>query len=290
MLSVMSFDVFSRFASEPFRLGLLNIVVKDERSHRALWETIELAQRIEGFGYHRYWLAEHHAPWSAHSSPEMLVPTIASRTNRLRVGTAGILLRYYTPIKVADQFLTLARMFPERIELGVAWGPGVVDDYYAEQLAGVKRRLLSYRHFAKNVVELARYIQPHRELSFWVLGSGSSSQELAIRCRANFGFSLLERNADAYGPGLLEQHRTATLMRQSIAVTIQCSDYPNRAITVPDWRTPPIVVSGQLDECVQQLRRLAFLYNTTEIVFVHASIRYSEQLGLYEALAQKLAE
>ena len=285
----MSFDVPSRFASEPFRLGLLNIVVKEERSHQALWDAIELAQRIEGFGYHRYWLAEHHAPWAAHSSPEMLVPTIASRTNRLRVGTAGILLRYYTPIKVADQFLTLARIFPERIELGVAWGPGVVDDCYAEQLAGVKSRLLSYRHFAKNVFELARYIRPHRELSFWVVGSGSASQELAIRCRANFGFSLLEQNVDAYGPALLEQHRTNTRMRQSIAVTIRCSDYPNPAITARDWRAPSIVVSGQLDECVQQLRRLAFLYNTTEIVIFHASNGLSEQLGLYEALAKKLA-
>ena len=274
----------------PFRLGLLNIVVTGDRSHRALTDAIELAQLLEGFGYYRYWLAEHHAPWSAHSSPEILVPTIASRTSRVRVGTAGILLRYYTPVKIADQFLTLARLFPQRIELGVAWGPGVVDDRYAQRLAGADSQFLTYRHFAANVVELAGYIESPDELSFWVLGSSVSSQELAIQCRANFGLSLLGQAADSDGPRLLAQHRIATRMRQSIAVTIQCSDHPAPVMTAPDWRVPPIVVSGTLDESVDQLRRLALLYNTREIVFFHASIGISEHVVLYEQLARKLVE
>ena len=93
------------------------------RSEReAVADTLELAERAEGFGYARFWLAEHQGAASpALGCPELLVGP-AARTRRLRVGTAGVLLRYYSPLKVAETFRCLEALHPGRIDLGVARG------------------------------------------------------------------------------------------------------------------------------------------------------------------------
>jgi luciferase family oxidoreductase group 1 len=88
----------------------------------ALADTLALAERAEGFGYARFWVAEHQGARSpALGCPELLVGP-AARTRRLRVGTAGVLLRYYSPLKVAETFRCLETLHPGRIDLGVAPG------------------------------------------------------------------------------------------------------------------------------------------------------------------------
>ena len=91
----------------------------------ALRETIELAQITERLGYHRYWVAEHHGSASfAGSSPEVLISTIAAHTSRIRVGSGGVMLMHYSPLKVAENFRLLETLYPGRIDLGVGRAPG----------------------------------------------------------------------------------------------------------------------------------------------------------------------
>ena len=91
----------------------------------ALAATLELAQAADRLGFHRYWVAEHHAMAAvADPCPEILVGRIASLTQRIRVGTGGILLPYYSPLKVAESFRMLEALFPGRIDLGVGRAPG----------------------------------------------------------------------------------------------------------------------------------------------------------------------
>jgi luciferase family oxidoreductase group 1 len=91
----------------------------------ALRETIELAQITERLGYHRYWVAEHHGSASfAGSSPEVLISTIAARTSRIRVGSGGVMLMHYSPLKVAENFRVLETLYPGRIDLGLGRAPG----------------------------------------------------------------------------------------------------------------------------------------------------------------------
>src|SRR5689334_10225688 len=79
----------------------------------AIAETVELARLAEDLGYHRYWLAEHHAIAAlADPSPEILVARVASATSRIRVGTGGVLMPYYSPLKIAEQFRMLEALFP----------------------------------------------------------------------------------------------------------------------------------------------------------------------------------
>src|ERR1700740_3013775 len=94
-------------------------------ARRAIEEPLALARRVEALGYHRYWLAEHHAIAAlADPCPEILLARIAGATRRIRVGTGGVLLPYYSPLKVAEVFRMLEGLFPGRIDLGIGRAPG----------------------------------------------------------------------------------------------------------------------------------------------------------------------
>ncbi|MGY9105555.1 MAG: MsnO8 family LLM class oxidoreductase, partial [Alphaproteobacteria bacterium] len=91
----------------------------------ALQDSIDLAQAVEKLGYHRYWVAEHHGREGlASASPEILVTRIAAETDTIRVGSGGVMLSHYSPYKVAENFLMLEAMFPNRIDLGIGRAPG----------------------------------------------------------------------------------------------------------------------------------------------------------------------
>lgn len=91
----------------------------------ALQETIALAQAAERLGYSRYWLAEHHGTLGfAGSSPEILVTRVAAATNTIRVGSGGVMLSHYSPLKVAENFKLLENLYPGRIDLGIGRAPG----------------------------------------------------------------------------------------------------------------------------------------------------------------------
>src|SRR5437773_258245 len=91
----------------------------------ALRNSIDLARMADALGYHRYWVAEHHGtPMLACASPEALIGPIAAATSRIRVGSGGVMLPHYSPLKVAETFSMLSAMFPERIDLGVGRAPG----------------------------------------------------------------------------------------------------------------------------------------------------------------------
>jgi luciferase family oxidoreductase group 1 len=92
---------------------------------RALHNSLDLAQLADRLGYHRYWVAEHHGtPMLACASPEALIGPIASATERIRVGSGGVMLPHYSPLHVAESFSILAGLYPERIDLGLGRAPG----------------------------------------------------------------------------------------------------------------------------------------------------------------------
>jgi luciferase family oxidoreductase group 1 len=91
----------------------------------ALRHSVDLATRCEAFGYHRYWVAEHHNTGGlAGAAPEVLIGHIASATTTMRIGSGGVMLSHYAPYKVAESFRVLASLHPGRIDLGVGRAPG----------------------------------------------------------------------------------------------------------------------------------------------------------------------
>lgn len=98
---------------------------KDGSAADAVGETIALAKACEALGYHRYWLAEHHNTTAfAGSAPEVLIARVASETKTMRVGSGGVMLSHYSPLKVAEQFRMLEILNPGRIDLGLGRAPG----------------------------------------------------------------------------------------------------------------------------------------------------------------------
>jgi len=92
---------------------------------QALRNSIELAVLADRLGYERYWLAEHHGtPGLACHSPEVMIGPVASATSRIRVGSGGVMLPHYSPLKVAESFLMLSGLYPKRIDLGLGRAAG----------------------------------------------------------------------------------------------------------------------------------------------------------------------
>src|SRR5690349_14900080 len=158
----------------------------------ALHNTIDLAQLADALGYHRYWVAEHHGgPMLAGPSPEVLIGPIASATERIRVGSGGVMLPHYSPLKVAESFTILAALYPGRIDLGLGRAAGT--DPLTTFALQRDRRQAAPDDFPQQLAELLAYFEdalpedhPFRHLAKtlpgrpelpvpWLLGSSAQS-------------------------------------------------------------------------------------------------------------------
>ncbi len=111
----------------PFLLSVLDQSPVSEGSTGAdaLRNSIDLARHTDALGYERYWIAEHHGtPMLASAAPEVLIAEIAAATSRIRVGSGGVMLPHYSPLKVAEVFSMIASLHPGRIDLGIGRAPG----------------------------------------------------------------------------------------------------------------------------------------------------------------------
>jgi luciferase family oxidoreductase group 1 len=170
----------------------------DERFSTSVANSVRLAKVAKDCGYARYWIAEHHGPNLFCASPEVMIASIAAATRRIRVGSAGVLLSYYSPFKVAETFQTQAALFPGRIDLGVARGSGVgVPEVFSALMDGRPRiedpkaltevyeakvkELLSHMRSARLVSEATQRGEPDTSPRFWLLGSGTESARMAAR-------------------------------------------------------------------------------------------------------------
>ncbi|MBB6366218.1 luciferase family oxidoreductase group 1 [Xanthomonas sacchari] len=160
---------------------------------------LDLAQHAERWGYHRYWLAEHHnMPGIASAATVVLIGHVAGGTKRIRVGAGGIMLPNHAPLQVAEQFGTLASLYPGRIDLGLGRAPGT-DQATARAL---RRYFDSADQFPHDVAELLRYFEPAVdgqlvravpgagiEVPVWLLGSSLFSARLAAAMGLPFAFA-----------------------------------------------------------------------------------------------------
>ena len=166
----------------------------------AVRATIGLAKRAEELGYHRYWLAEHHAlPSLADASPEVLLARLTGETSRIRLGTGGIMLPHYSAFKVAEVFRMLHALAPDRIDLGVGRAPGGTrmvsaalrsqdSNLFPQQIEDV----LAYFSGDRSDARLRGLIaQPAGETSpaMWILGSSDFGARLAAEMGLPYSFA-----------------------------------------------------------------------------------------------------
>ena len=124
----------------------------------ALRNSIDLAQHVEELGYERYWIAEHHGtPMLASAAPEILIAAVAGATSRIKVGSGGVMLPHYSPLKVAEQFSMLSALHPGRIDLGLGRAPG--SDRETMFALQRDRRQPSPDDFPAQLAELLAYLE-----------------------------------------------------------------------------------------------------------------------------------
>jgi luciferase family oxidoreductase group 1 len=189
----------------PFRLSILDQAPVPEGSTAgdALRNSIDLARLADRVGYHRYWVAEHHGtPGLACASPEALIGPLAAATSRLRIGSGGVMLPHYSPLKVAETFSMLSGMFPGRIDLGLGRAPGTSSSI-AHALQR-DRRQPAPDDFRQQLDELLGYFANHapatgpfRQLAAlrfqspepWLLGSSPQSAIWAAELGLPYAFA-----------------------------------------------------------------------------------------------------
>src|SRR6202034_3933822 len=120
-------DLERKEAGSRLRLSVLDQspIPAGSTSGQALQNSIELARLVDGLGYGRFWMSEHHAMDTlACTAPEVVLARIGAETQRIRIGSGGIMLPHYTPLKVAEVFRTLHALYPGRVDLGIGRAPG----------------------------------------------------------------------------------------------------------------------------------------------------------------------
>jgi luciferase family oxidoreductase group 1 len=192
-----------------FSLLDLSPVPEGQTTAQALANTVDLAQVAEQAGYHRYWLAEHHnMPGIASAATSLVIGQVATATSTMRVGAGGIMLPNHSPLIIAEQFGTLATLFPGRIDLGLGRAPGT-DMATARAL---RRHMAGEDSFPQDVQELMSYFRPASESSrvraipgegtqvpIWILGSSLYGAQLAAAFGLPYAF------ASHFAPDMLEE-------------------------------------------------------------------------------------
>jgi luciferase family oxidoreductase group 1 len=184
----------------PFSILDLSPIPQGATAAVALRNSLDLAQHAEAWGYNRFWLAEHHnMPGIASAATSVVIGHVAGGTKTIRVGSGGIMLPNHSPLVIAEQFGTLASLYPDRIDLGLGRAPGT-----DQPTARALRRNISSTsdNFPQDVAELQSYFEPPApdqkiravpgsglRVPIWLLGSSLFSAQLAAELGLPFAFA-----------------------------------------------------------------------------------------------------
>ncbi|WCE03104.1 LLM class flavin-dependent oxidoreductase [Pseudoxanthomonas sp. JBR18] len=243
--------------SIPYSVLDLAPVCEGSTPAQAFANSLDLARNAEALGYTRYWLAEHHnMPGIASAATAVLIGHVAGGTSTIRVGSGGVMLPNHAPLQVAEQFGTLASLYPGRIDLGLGRAPGT-DQPTARAL---RRYFDSADQFPADVTELLRYFAPAQpgqlvqavpgagiEVPVWLLGSSLFSATLAAQLGLPFAF------ASHFAPDAMDQ-----------ALAVYHRDFrPSRHLQQPYAILGLNVIAAETDA---QARRL---FTTAQQAFVN---------------------
>ncbi|MBP1475209.1 LLM class flavin-dependent oxidoreductase [Frateuria sp. MAH-13] len=183
----------------PFSILDLAPITEGSDASAAFANTLDLARLGEQLGYRRYWLAEHHnMPGIASAATAVLIGHVAGGTSTIRVGAGGVMLPNHAPLQVAEQFGTLAALYPGRIDLGLGRAPGTDQ----ATMRALRRYADGAEAFPDDVLELLHYFEPARpgqavravpgaglDVPVWLLGSSLFSARLAAALGLPFAFA-----------------------------------------------------------------------------------------------------
>lgn len=225
----------------------LSPIVEGGDASRALAETTAYAQAADRLGFKRFWLAEHHnMPGIASSATAVVIGHVAGATKTIRVGSGGIMLPNHAPLVIAEQFGTLAALYPDRIDLGLGRAPGTD----GETARALRRYFEAADQFPRDVLELQAFLDDPVEgqrvtawpgagtkVPIWLLGSSLFSAELAAHLGLPFAFA---------------SHFAPELLMQALR-TYRAGFRPSKVLDKPRSLAVINVFAAETDEAAQRL-------------------------------------
>jgi luciferase family oxidoreductase group 1 len=311
--------------------GLLQLSVLDQTPLFSGWtptqgldETLALAQLAERWGYHRYWLAEHHnAPGRMGTAPEILVAAVAAATGRIRVGAGGMMLPLHSALKVAETFRLLEALHPGRVDLGIGRARGA-DPAAVRALRGSRGRV-DYREQIRQLLGFLNDTTPDGDLDagvraavweggvppVWILASGQTG----IECAASLGtaMSFAHFAAPSDGPALVARYRSGFMPGPSgqvptvnVALRVVCADSESAAhqLVAKEFasetsidenlamvKAKTAMADGRLqvgapEQVRERLDELARSYQTSEFVVLTTGPDHALRRRSYELLSE----
>ncbi|WP_339230398.1 LLM class flavin-dependent oxidoreductase [Oceanobacillus sp. FSL K6-2867] len=257
------------------KLGILDYAQIDEGSNaqKALQNTIELAQLAELLGYERFWMAEHHnVPAFASSSPELIMMRLADATERIRIGSGGVMIPHYSPYKVAENFRVLEAFHPGRIDLGI--GNTIGTPIVNRTLNENKKSKINYE---QSIVDLTKYLsdqvdENHRFSGIianpvistvpemWVLSTSIRNAKMAAKLGIGYTFGLFPlAGIDKLAIGI----QAAELYRNEFK--------PSSIMREPRVSIAPFIVVAETNEQAEEYAKALDLWLLGTDNFAHLS-------------------
>ncbi len=253
---------------------------------------------FEAMGFHRYWLAEHHEAHFAFAVPELMIPAIAAKTSTIRLGTAGVLMQFHSPLRIAESFRMLEALYPDRIDCGVASGVTahveVRKDLYPDFDLDRAIRDRQYTQHVERLITLLRdeahydhrhyrSVSPARQASpaITLLGAarGKGNQILASRHGTAFCYSLAHGPSEQ-GPAICQRYRenfqaSKTLQEPKllIAATVICAETNAKAVEYLNYlkamnQTVGTVIMGNPRLCRDKILQLCEQFQCHDFVII----------------------
>jgi luciferase family oxidoreductase group 1 len=284
---------------------------------------VDLASLLDGLGYYRYWLGEHHSPFQC-ANPLLLGALLAASTQGLRLGSGGVCLTYHSPLKVAEDARLIEFMLPGHFDLGITRGLTIDDAVSVALLDG--KPLQSVRDYHNKFAELHGFVTgrlaPNHPLfgrppyleegpPIWLLGLGLESIRLAAHYGTGFCFSLHHAPVEIDGIELIGEYRrrfqpSPEFPEPEVIVVVSCVCAPTEAearqlqeayvgrlaeyspeLREKVFRTPMIV--GSPERCGETFAEIGERFGVQEIMIVDllGNQNYAERLEMYRLLAHE---
>src|SRR5690625_4649463 len=235
-----------------YKIGILDQspIFPQSTSFDALQHTIEFAQAAEEWGYHRFWVSEHHNMVNvAGSSPEILIAHLLAQTEKINIGSGGVMLQHYSPYKGAENFHVMSTLAPGRVDLGIGRAPGGFDLTTKALQYGTNNGHVDFNEkliFLKQLIErtipedhefakLKATPEPDIKPDIYFLGGSANSARFAAELEIDFVFArfLNNNNKDLREAGALfkERHPDGKFI---VAVTVLATESESDAIRLAE--------------------------------------------------------
>ena len=284
----------------------LSPIVEGGDARRALLETAELAKTAERNGFKRFWLAEHHnMPGIASAATAVALGFVAGQTRTIRVGSGGVMLPNHAPLVVAEQFGTLAALYPDRIDLGLGRAPGTD----GETARALRRYFEAADQFPRDVLELQAFLGDPvdgqrvtawpgagSKVPLWLLGSSLFSAELAAHLGLPFAFAshfapeLLLQALETYRAGFRPSKQLAQPYSMAVInVFAADSDAEAQRVSTSMQQAFAAVVTGKPGKLKPPVDDITTVLDARQIAAVESRLTYAA-VGGVETVRTKLAE